>query len=237
MFNDFSSSLSQKEMYIFEFISSNIFLVSKMSLKELSLKLNVTEYSINKFCKKINVDNFGNLISILKDFSKGSMDSSNYIFKNSIEMFSVFVERFDEIKIEEIANLILKYNSFCILHSDSSKIISQYAEQKFKNLNFKISTSSTPKNLSKNKNVNLIIYISVDSDELSIKNTLKFLSNKIVITISDKLFKEVHDNSHIFFYIDSNKIFKNFNLTSDCLYFVFLDLLISKIIEASNSKK
>lgn len=237
MFNDFYNSLSEKEKYIFDFISANTLLVSKLSIKELSLKLNVTEYSINKFCKKINIDNFDNLNSILKIFSKNYIDSSNYIFKNSLEIFSSFIEKINEIKIQKIADLILKYNSVSILHSESSKIISQYAEQKLKSLNLGISTTSSQKNLSKNKDIDLIIYISVNSDETSIKNTLKNLNEKITIIISDTILKEAHDKSHVFFYIDNNKIFNNFNISSDSLYFILIDLIISKIIELSNSKK
>ena len=135
MFNDFFHSLSDKEINIFNFISSNIISVCEMNIKELSLKLNVTEYSINKFCKKINVDNFENLTSILKELLKSSSNSSNYIFENSIKTFSDFISKINESQITEICKLILKHKSISILFSDSSKQIANYLNQNLNSLN------------------------------------------------------------------------------------------------------
>lgn len=236
MFNDFFHSLSDKEINIFNFISSNIIFVCEMNIKELSLKLNVTEYSINKFCKKINVDNFENLTSILKELLKSSSNSSNYIFENSIKTFSDFISKINESKITEICKLILKHKSISILFSDSSKQIANYLNQNLNSLNIDSKITSSPKQISKQKEIDLVIYIPTYLDEKSINTTLKYLSNKIVIIISDTITKEAHDNSSIYVHVENNKLFKNFNVHCNSIYFILLDLIISKLIELNNAK-
>lgn len=237
MFNDFYYSLSEKEVIIFNFISSNIAQICNMSIKELSLKLSITEYSINKFCKKLNVDNYENLTSILKDISKDSLDSSSYIFKNSLDIFSSFVKKINESQIEKMCNLILKYDSVLILFSDSSKLVAQYLNEKLNDLNINARIISSAKQILKQKESELIIFIGTCVDENSMKKNIHTLSNKIVITILDKIIKEIHDNSTIFVYIDNNKLYKNFNLYCTSPYFIFCDLVISKLIELCNNKK
>lgn len=236
MFNDFLPFLSDKETIIFNFISSNIESIYEMSIKELSLKLNVTEYSINKFCKKLNIDNFDNLLSIIKEISESSSVYSNHIFKNSIEKFSNFISKLNESQITKICELILKYKSPLILFCSNSKNIAQYLEQNLNYLNIKSKLTSSTKQVAKQRDIDLIIYISNNTDEKIINSTLKSIQNKTIITISNTIIKEAHDNSSIFIYIDDNKLFKNFSTNCNSMYFIFLDLIISKLIELINSK-
>lgn len=236
MFNDFLPFLSDKETIIFNFISSNIGSIYEMSIKELSLKLNVTEYSINKFCKKLNIDNFDNLLSIIKEISESSSIYSNHIFKNSIEKFSNFISKLNESQITKICELILKYKYPLILFCNNSKNIAQYLEQNLNYLNIKSKLTSSTKQVAKQKDIDLIIYISNNNDEKIINSTLKSIQNKTIITISNTIIKEAHDNSSIFIYIDDNKLFKNFSTSCNSMYFILLDLIISKLIELINSK-
>lgn len=236
MFNELLPFLSDKETIIFNFISSNIGSICEMNIKELSLKLNITEYSINKFCKKLNIDNFENLISIIKEISETSSVYSNYIFKNSLEKFSNFISKLNEDKISKICKLILKHKSVLILFCNNSKNIAQYLEQNLTYLNITSKLTSSTKQITKQKDIDLVIYISNNIDEKIINSSLKNMSNKIVITISNTIIKEVHDNSSIFIHIDDNKLFKNFNTNCSSIYFMFLDLIISKLIELINYK-
>lgn len=236
MFNDFLTSLSDKEINIFNFISSNFISVSKMNIKELSLKLNVTEYSINKFCKKINIDNFDNLTSVLKELSKSSIGTSNHIFKNSIEIFSKFLNNINESQIIEICKLILENKSVSILYSESSKLIAQYLGQNLEYLGIESKTTYSVKQILRQTNIQLVIYITTSLEESTIENRLKYLNNKTVVVISDTMIKKIHDAVSLFIYIENSKLFKNFNVYSNSLYFIFSDLLISKLIELINNK-
>lgn len=231
MFNDSFHSLSEKEIVIFNFISLNIHSVCEMNIKELSLKLDISEYSINKFCKKINVDNFENLKSILKELNATSINSSNLIFKDSLNGFSNFINKIDEINLINICNLILKDKNVSILFSDSSKIIAKYLDEGLKNLNIKTKLTSSPKQILKQKDCEIVIYISSLTNERTLNSTLEQLSNKSIITICDLVSRKAYDNSSMFVHIETNKLFKNFNTNSNCLYFVFFDLMFSKLIE------
>ena len=234
MFNDFLPSLSEKENLIFNFISSNFTHVANMDIKELSLKLEVSEYSINKFCKKINVDNFSNLTSILKELSKTSISKSNFLFKNSSEIFLKFLNNINENQIMEICKLILKYKSISILHSNFSKIVADYLEQNFKALNLEVKKFSSARQILKNKNSQLVIYITDYSEKENTQKNLNHLNNKITIVISETIIKKIHDMSSTFILIENNKHFKTFNIFSNSLYFLFVDLLTSKMIELIN---
>lgn len=236
MFNDILPFLSDKENIIFDFISSNVVQVCKMNIKELSLKLNVTEYSINKFCKKLNVDNFENLISIIKEISESSSVYSNYIFKNSLDKFSNFISKLDESQILKICDLILNHKSIFILFCNNSKTVAQYLSQNLNSLNIKTKLTSSSKQITKQKDIDLIIYISNNIDEKIITSTLKSITNKIIITISNSIVKEALSSSSIFVHIDDNKLFKNFDTNCNGVYFVFFDLIISKLIELTNYK-
>lgn len=231
MFNDSFHSLSQKEILIYNFISLNIESVCEMSIKELSLKLNISEYSINKFCKKINIDNFENLKSILKELNATSINSSNFIFKNSLNLFSNFINRIDENKLINICNLILKDKKVSILFSDTSKIIAKYLEEGLQNINIQTKLTASPRQILKQKDYDVVIYISNSIHENTLNLTLEQLSNKSVITICDLISKKAYNNSSIFIHIETNKLFKNFNTNSNSLYFVFFDLIFSKLIE------
>lgn len=236
MFIESVQSLSSKETYIFDFIASNINLVCSMNIKELSLKLNVTEYSINKFCKKINVDNFENLIEILKELLKNFSEYSNLTFKKSIENILNFTKQINEMQISKICDLILKYKNILILFSDSSKLIAQYMNQNLNSLEIFSKTTSSTKQIAKQKDINLIIYISSNSNEKTMTSTLKNIFNKVIITISDTMTKDAHDNSSIFVHLPSSKTLKNFNVNCNGLFFAYIDLIISKIIELMNIK-
>ena len=87
-----------------------------------------------------------------------------------------------------------------------------------------------------NEGTKLVIYIPTYFDEKSINTTLKYLSNKIVIIISDTITKEAHDNSSIYVHVENNKLFKNFNVHCNSIYFTLLDLIISKLIELNTTK-
>lgn len=236
MFNDFYYSLSEKEIIIFDFISSNISQICNMTIKEFGVKLNITEYSVNKFCKKINVDNYDNLISILKYISKNSYDSSNYIFKTTMETFFNFLNKIDESQIEKMCNLILDHNNLSVFYLNSSKLIGEYLNENLNNLNIKSKLVPLSRQNINNSTSELIILIGTSIEEHLIKKLSGYISEKTVITLLDKVIKEVHDNSTIFINIENNKLYGNFNLHSTSSYFIFCDLLIAKLIQIHNNK-
>lgn len=236
MFNDFSHALSNKELSIFNFISSNIIKVSKMNLKELSLELGVSEYSIDKFCKKLNIDNFENLNSVIREISKNYSESSNFIFKNYLNGFSNFINKIDENKILKISKLILKHKNLILLSQESLKPISNYLSQNLKFLNINPKITSSYKQIYKHKDFDLIFFLPSQPDEKNMDLIFKSFSNKIVIMISETLIKNAHDNCSVFIHLENQKIFKNFGVSCTGMYFVLCDLIISKLIELCNSK-
>ena len=236
MFSDFFHSLSNKEISIFNFISSNIIKVSNMSLEELSLKLNISENSIDKFCKKLNIDNFENLNSVLKEILKNYSESSNFIFKNYINGLSNFINKIDENKISKMCKLILKHRNLILLSIEYLKPISKYASHNLKILDINCKIMSSYKQIYRQKDFDLIFYIPSHSDEKNMDLIFKSFSNKIVVIISETVIKNAHDNCSVFIHLENQKTFKNFNVKCTGMYFVLFDLVISKLIELSNSK-
>lgn len=237
MFSESIHSLSDKEKVIFEFISLNTFLVSEMNLKDLSLYLNVSEYLINKFCKKLNLDNFANLSNVLKEFSKHTQQKCENIFMTTKEIMESYLSRMNEIKISDLSKLILDHGKICIICPESSKIIGKYLEQKLSTFDINITTTSSPKtSLKRIADINLVIYIAESINENEIRECMDLLSNKSLIILSNTMVKDIHDKSFMFVYIEGNKITENYKIRCSGNYFVFIDLLICKIIELINAK-
>lgn len=234
MFIDSIHSLSTREMNVFDFILNNLELVSSMSIKELSLKLGITEYSINKFCKKINVDTFENLTEILKEIVKSFSECSNSIFSNSIKDISNFTEKLNTLQLSQIGEIICISKNVVILFSNHSKLIASYLKEGLISLNINVKTTSSLRQLSKIKDIDLIIYISIGCSEMELNSPFENFSNKVTITISDRVTKKAHDNSSIFVHIPINKSFKNFNVNCTGLCFTYIDLILSKMIEINN---
>ncbi len=236
MFNDFIHSLSDKEMIIFNFISSNVTSVCDLNIKELSSKLKISEYSINKFCKKLNVDNFENLSSVIKEISRNYSKSSNFLFRNTLDSYTNSINKLDEDKISEISKLIFKYQNILVLFSQSSRLVAKYLLQNLDNLNINCKCTSSSKQISRYKELNLILYLDYQVDGGDIEYVFENFPNKTIIIISDNVTKNIHDNCSIFIHIENQKMFRNFNTNCNGLYFIFCDLIISKIIELSNPK-
>lgn len=237
MFGESFSSLSEKEKTIFEFISSNTFLVSKMSLKELSLNLDISEYIISKFCKKINLDNFDNLIDILKEFSKNTQEKCENIFTANKNIIESYLHRINEIEITNLSKLILEYRKLRVICPDSSKLIGKYLEQKLSTFDIDVITSPSAKSsLRKIKDINLVLYIAESIDQNEIRLSMDLLSDKTLILLSNTLTKDIHDKSSIFVNIEGNKLVENYNTRCSGNYFIFIDLLVCKIIELINTK-
>lgn len=236
MFGDFLNSLSEKEKFIFNFISCNISQVSQMNIKELSLCMNISEYSINKFCKKINLDNFENLISILNECSKTILSNKNKMFNISKDLLNNFVKNINETHVNLISDFLFKYQKVSLLFSESYKIIAQYFEDKLKQLNIKTNITSSLKVNSKNKDSQLIIYIIDSIDDITLRNSLEKLSNKTIIVLSNTMLKNINNMVSLFVFLPENKLMKTYNLNCSGHFFIFIDLIISRLIELINIK-
>lgn len=236
MFGDFFSSLSEKEKLIFNFISCNISQVSQMHIKELSLSLNLSEYSINKFCNKLNLDSYQNLIAILNECSEKELSNKNNMFNISKDLLNNFIQNLNETHINLISDFIFRYKDVSLLFSESYKIIAQYFEDKLKHLNIKTSITSSLKTNSKNKDAPLIIYIVDSIREIDLKNSLERLQNKIIIVLSNTMIKNISNSASLFIFLPENKLMKTYNLNCSSNFFIFIDLIISKLIELLNIK-
>ncbi|AID44467.1 hypothetical protein SFBM_0520 [Candidatus Arthromitus sp. SFB-mouse-Japan] len=236
MFGDFFNSLSEKEKFIFNFISCNISHVSQMNIKELSLSLNLSEYSINKFCSKLNLDSYENLISILNECSKAELSNKNNMYNISKDLLNNFIQNLNETHINLISDFLFKYKEVSLLFSESYKIIAQYFEDKLKCLNIKTSITSSLKINSKNKDAPLIIYIVDSIRDIALRNSLERLSNKTIIVLSNTMIKNINNSASLFVFLPENKLMKTYNLNCSGNFFIFIDLIISKLIELVNIK-
>ncbi len=234
MFYDSLSSLSEKEKIIFKFISSNIFSVSKMNIKELSLALDMSEYSINKFSKKLNLDNFSNLQGILSHISEKTINNKNNIFSTTKDIFDLNLKSLKELKIENISKLILSKDEVKIIGKPECKLIIKYLTDLLTPLGINMSVSS-PRRILKNESGKVLLYLTPGMNENELKVSINSSPNDSIILVSELKIKHLYDKVSIYLHLENNKLVKNYNVNIYGSYFMFIDLLASKIIEITNS--
>lgn len=240
----FKSSATKKEKLIIERIKvldQNELI--HMSITELAEKIDITEATILRFCKKIGYEGFQDFkLAIGQDLAtnsslhlKGNVDSSFHKIQSGLDFC---VQNLNIKKIKEVADRILKSNKICIFGIGNSYISTLYFYNALvkAGINIWISSDTHIRNMLA---INLthddfVLLMSSSGETSEILNIAKIckIANTPTAVITNKIHSSLTEYAdYLFVSSTKDKEFDGSELSSIVSQLCILDVLAQTILE------
>ena len=199
------NNLTRKQKEISDFLLEKPASICYISLAELSEKVNCSEITILRFCKRLGFNSFIDLKNEFRKLNKEFVEkysSSSYsvpfnitdedsktkflmnFCNDELRKFSKFYEDIDFSIINRISNLVMERDIIYIFAHDASKVVGSSLEKRLKVLNFNIVTvdlenmRKTEYVLKQIKSNDLTIFMSFPNYYYSIDSISENISDK-----------------------------------------------------------